>query len=90
MPNVWHWTRLCNGAGFLRVHGTIWYDVPMSEQLLTPSEVSKILGISQNTLKRMRLDKKGPPAVYLSARTIRYHPDKVAEWITHNEEVNHH
>ena len=70
------------------VYGTVWYDVPMSEQLLTPADVAVILGISQNTLKRMRLDKKGPPAVYLSARTIRYHPDKVAEWITNNEEVS--
>ncbi len=58
----------------------------MTEQLLTPEQVATILGISQNTLKRMRLDKKGPPAVYLSARTIRYHPDKVAEWITNSEE----
>ncbi len=68
------------------VHGTVWYDVLMAEQLLTPQQVAEILGISMNTLKRMRLDKKGPPAVYLSARTIRYHPDKVAEWITNNME----
>ena len=67
------------------MYGTVWYDVPMSDQLLKPEEVAEILGISLNTLKRMRLDKKGPPAVYLSARTIRYHPDKVAEWITNNE-----
>ena len=68
--------------------GTIWYDVLMSESLLKPEEVADILGISLNTLKRMRLDEKGPPAVYLSARTIRYHPDKLAEWITDNEGIN--
>ena len=67
---------------------TIWYDVAMSDTLLKPEEVAQRLGISTNTLKRMRLDSKGPPAVYLTARTIRYHPDKVTEWIENNEEVN--
>ncbi len=68
-------------------YGTIWYDVLMSDQLLKPEEVAKILGISLNTLKRMRLNEKGPPAAYLSPRTIRYHPDKLAEWIANNEGI---
>ncbi len=61
----------------------------MSEPLLKPADVALLLGISEITLKRMRLDGKGPPAVYLSARTIRYHPETVAEWIENNEETNH-
>ena len=60
----------------------------MSEALLKPADVALLLGISEITLKRMRLDGKGPAAVYLSARIIRYHPGTVTEWIDNNEEKN--
>ena len=55
---------------------------------MKPADVALLLGISEITLKRMRLDGKGPPAIYLSARTIRYHLGTVTEWIDNNEEKN--
>lgn len=51
------------------------------DQLLHPAEVAKLLGVSQTTLTRYRLEGTGPPAVYLSARTIRYRPKEVAQWL---------
>jgi len=60
----------------------------MNEALLKPADVALLLGISEITLKRMRLEGKGPPAIYLSARTIRYHLGTVTEWIDNNEEKN--
>ena len=56
-------------------------------QLLTPAEVAYMLDVSEITLKRMRLAGTGPPAVYLSARTIRYQPHLVSEWIDDNTTI---
>ena len=58
----------------------------MSEDdLLTPAQVAEKLGVSEITLKRMRLKGEGPPAVFLSARTIRYRPGAVREWMIQNQ-----
>jgi len=72
------------------LYGLIGYDTigVMNEALLKQADVALLLGISEITLKRMRLDGKGPAAVYLSARTIRYNPGTVTEWIENNEEKN--
>lgn len=60
----------------------------MTEPLLTPEEVAEMLGISETTLKRWRLDGEGPPAVFLSPRTIRYSPEAVAAWMDDQKKVS--
>jgi hypothetical protein len=55
--------------------------MPDIDTLLTPSEVANMFNISEMTLKRLRLAGQGPPAVFLSARTIRYRPQAVAKWM---------
>jgi len=56
------------------------------DRLLTPAEVAERLGISESTLKRQRIQGQGPPAVYLSARTIRYREQAVATWLMQQQE----
>lgn len=61
----------------------------MTEQLLTPADVAKQLGISEITLKRMRLDGEGPPAIFLSVRTIRYRQAEVTKWLDERKQPTH-
>lgn len=58
------------------------------DQLLTPAEVANMLGISEITLKRYRLDGSGPQPVFISPRIIRYNPQVVADWLTEREEAH--
>lgn len=53
----------------------------MDTELLTPEQVAERLGIHTQTLKEWRLQGKGPQAVYLSPRLIRYRPEVVEQWI---------
>ena len=49
--------------------------------LLTPDQVADMLGITTKTLQKWRLDGGGPPAVFLTARTVRYRQADVDSWI---------
>ena len=55
--------------------------------LLRPDAVAAMLGISLDTVQRWRTEGKGPPAVYLTPRTIRYRLDAVEAWAKMNEGV---
>ena len=51
------------------------------DKLLTPTEVAEILGISEITLKRYRLEGTGPQPSFISPRTIRYAPVAETAWL---------
>lgn len=53
--------------------------------LLKPTEVAEMLGVSTETLRTWRKEKHGPRPTYLSARTIRYRADEVDEWLAEQE-----
>lgn len=51
------------------------------DKLLTPKEAAKWLGVSMATLRGWRREGKGPTAVRLTQRTIRYSEDSLKEFI---------
>ena len=51
------------------------------DSLLKPQEVAERLGLSVHTLKRWRLEGKGPKAIKLTPRTVRYAPEELESWI---------
>jgi hypothetical protein len=53
----------------------------MSIQLYTIDEVSDILRMSPETLKKWRAESKGPPWMRLETKAIRYPSDGLAEWL---------
>jgi predicted DNA-binding transcriptional regulator AlpA len=53
---------------------------PELEPLLTAEQVAKILGV-----RPKRVYELGIPAVHLSARSLRWRPSQVAEWIQQRE-----
>lgn len=48
--------------------------------LMLPEDVAALLGVSVDTVKRWRLEGSGPPAVYLTPRTVRYRRESVEAW----------
>lgn len=49
---------------------------------LTPSEVAKLLNVSERTLRRMRqTEEDGPAYITFGVRTVRYSPAAVSRWI---------
>jgi hypothetical protein len=61
-------------------------DVYVPTGLLSPSQVSKQLGVSLATLKLWRLKGVGPPAMKISPRVTRYLAERVEQYIWHCEE----
>ena len=51
------------------------------ENLLSESEVSKILGVKPRTLQQWRLLGKGPKYIRLSERMIRYSESDIRNWL---------
>lgn len=51
-----------------------------SSRLLRPDDVATILGVSIDTVKRWRIEGEGPPAIYLTPRTVRYRREAVEAW----------
>ena len=50
-------------------------------RLLTPEEVSSIVGLSVETLAQWRSQKKGIPFLKLSRNVVRYSQDHLDEWL---------
>jgi predicted DNA-binding transcriptional regulator AlpA len=50
------------------------------EPLLHPNQVAALLNVSLTTIKRWRLNGRGPACRRLSARTVRYAPEAVREY----------
>lgn len=51
------------------------------QEMLTPSEVSTVLGVSTRTLSRWRSAGRGPRAARYGHRTVRYLQTDVERWI---------
>lgn len=56
----------------------------MNDELLTPREVSNMLGIGEASLTQMRYNKSGPKYVKVNSRVVRYEAEAVREWIDSN------
>jgi len=52
-----------------------------NHELLTPEEAASLLKVSPATLKQWRHEKKGPHAVRLGYRTIRYPRYRIELWL---------
>lgn len=52
-----------------------------THELLTPEEAASLLKVSPATLKQWRHDKKGPQAVRLGYRTVRYPRYRIELWL---------
>jgi len=55
-------------------------DIPETERLLTPNELSRHLGIPTTTLANWRYLRKGPAFVRIG-RHVRYRTCDVLEWV---------
>lgn len=53
----------------------------MIEPLLTDKELASYLKLTTITIRNYRLSGKGPPAIYLSCRCIRYRREDVEKWL---------
>jgi predicted DNA-binding transcriptional regulator AlpA len=62
--------------------------VGVAEQLLTPADVAKLLGVGVRTLERWRREGEGPRYVQLSRKTIRYREEAVAHFVRGSEKSN--
>ena len=51
------------------------------EDLMTAKQVAIYLGVSIDTLQRMRTIGTGPPYKRLSRRCVRYHRKDVEKWV---------
>ena len=49
--------------------------------LLTARQAANRLQLKENTLAKWRHLGKGPPFVKLGSKAVRYHPDRLREWI---------
>ncbi len=50
-------------------------------RLLRPAEVADVLGVSERTLERWRMDGEGPQFISMSRKTIRYSAGAVEDFI---------
>ena len=57
------------------------------DQLLTPRELSEILKVSEDTLRRWRKQGTGPSYVKLGGRMVRYPEKEVREFLKRKEVV---
>ena len=53
--------------------------------LLTPEEVSVLLGISSKTLANWRWRRQGPPYIKLTPRKVRYPVKSLLSWLEENQ-----
>lgn len=59
----------------------------MSDKLLHDFEVSRILGVSINTLRNWRYQNKGPKFVRLEGRSVMYQQNDVEQYIAKSKEL---
>lgn len=52
------------------------------ERCLTRDDLSRMLGVSTRTVRRMDRDGSGPKPMQLGRRVVRYHPDEVAQFMS--------
>lgn len=57
-------------------------------QLLAPSEVAALIGVTVTALAQMRYERRGPDYIKISAQQVRYRASDVQEWI--DSRVVHH
>ncbi len=53
----------------------------MSQEIMSPLEVSELLGVSTGSLAQMRYMHRGPDYIRVSGRRIRYQRSDVDEWL---------
>jgi len=58
-----------------------------TEKLLHDFEVSRILGVSINTLKNWRCQKKGPAFIRMEGRSIMYRQSDIDDYIRKERKV---
>lgn len=51
------------------------------ERCLTRDDLSRMLGVSTRTVRRMDRDGSGPKPMQLGRRVVRYHPDEVEQFM---------
>lgn len=56
----------------------------INSPLLTPKQLSEMIGLSVQRLATMRMDGTGCPFIRLGSRAIRYERTAVEEWIKAN------
>lgn len=56
-------------------------DATAPSRLLKPKDVADMLGVSERTLERWRMDGEGPPFVSLTRKTVRYTVRAVEEFV---------
>lgn len=57
--------------------------------MLTTAECAALLGLAEITLYEWRRDRKGPPFLHITERTVRYMRDDVLAWAkTHQVTCN--
>ena len=49
-------------------------------ELMTPDDCAEYLGLTVSRLFELRKERKGPPFLHLSSRTIRYERSEVLAW----------
>ena len=59
----------------------------MNAPLLTINEVAKVLGVSRQRLYQWRHQGKGPPAIQLEGRLLRYRQDQLDTWLDRQSNV---
>lgn len=52
------------------------------ERCLTRDDLSRMLGVSTRTVQRLEREGNGPKPMRLGYRTVRYHPDEVAQFMS--------
>jgi predicted DNA-binding transcriptional regulator AlpA len=52
------------------------------ERCLTRDDLSRMLGVSTRTVRRIEREGNGPKQIRLGYRTVRYHPDEVAQFMS--------
>lgn len=54
-----------------------------STTLMTPKEVAELIGCHEVTLRRWRLEGKGPPFIQIVG-TVKYRKEDIEEWLEKN------
>ena len=65
-------------------------DMPAGEglQLLKPSQVAALLGVSERTLERWRMTGEGPAYLSLTRNTVRYRGDELLNFLQTKKKTN--
>jgi excisionase family DNA binding protein len=58
----------------------------MPDDLLTTQQAAALLQLSPRTLRRWRVEGKGPPFIRLGSRRVRYRREAVMDWAQRQEQ----